>query len=331
MPSNAEALFNHVVGVDDPYAYLAGVPATLPPTFETEWLEFKSGNPDEKDLLKLWSEAVSGFANTEGGVLIWGIDCRKVGEVDTACGISLVAYPLVLKSRLTTNINQTTDPPVQGIQLREFLGSDGKGFLVCFVPESSNKPHRAEQSKNKPYMIRAGDSFVNANPSLLRSLFYPRIGPVLSIEIASTSNLESHDPIVDGKYEFKFQGRIRNTGSATARDVFLMVRSDPNGTVGIASHGWQLVKTFSGMNGLEFAKPLHPDMISICFEIKIKVSSQRSQEGVILPESAANVRFQIAAFANDMEKCLLHAEFSANDIIKKRAKKTDLGIPNPSW
>ena len=38
-----------------------------PPTFETDWLDFKGGERlDDRSVKKIWSEALSGFANTEG-------------------------------------------------------------------------------------------------------------------------------------------------------------------------------------------------------------------------------------------------------------------------
>ena len=174
--SNARAFFDQILSQTDRYAFLAGLVASLPHTFETEWLDFK-GNPQSKDVLKIWSEAVSGFANTEGGVLIWGIDCRKVENVDAASGLSLIPDPLALKSKLYTSINQTTDPPVHGIEVEVIEGPSGQGFVVCFIPESTNKPHRSEHKTYKPYMIRCGDSSVIPSPSLLRSMFYPRDRP----------------------------------------------------------------------------------------------------------------------------------------------------------
>src|SRR6266542_1853157 len=99
MPSNARAFFDEFLSQSDRYAFLAGLVTTPPSTFETEWLDFK-GNPQPKDILKTWSEAVSGFANTEGGVLIWGIDCRKVDNVDAASSLSLLGNPFALKSQL---------------------------------------------------------------------------------------------------------------------------------------------------------------------------------------------------------------------------------------
>src|SRR4051812_5584309 len=44
---------------------------------ENEYLEFKRVAHDPENQ-RFWSEALSGFANTEGGLLVWGIGTGKV-------------------------------------------------------------------------------------------------------------------------------------------------------------------------------------------------------------------------------------------------------------
>lgn len=212
--SSAQAYFNTIFAHSDPFAYLSGLPNSNPPAFEQEWLDFKS-NPQPGDTLRIWSEAVCGFANTEGGVLIWGIDCRKVDDVDAASGLSLIADPIAFRSMLQNNIHQTTDPPVNGIVIQEVMqpGTAG-GFVVCLIPESKHRPHRAEQAgKHKTYFMRVGDSFVVMNRSVLRQMFYPKVSADLRI-LAEPSKSHS-SPIV------RFDIEIRNDGTATATDILV--------------------------------------------------------------------------------------------------------------
>lgn len=79
--SAARQFFDDVFTQEDPFAYLAAFVGSDPPTFETEWLDFKGH--DEGDPLRIWSEAVSGFANTAGGVLVWGLDGSSCPNVTT--------------------------------------------------------------------------------------------------------------------------------------------------------------------------------------------------------------------------------------------------------
>lgn len=63
------------------------------PQEENLFIDFKSkANPTEPGAEKgdreKFSKAISGFANSCGGVIVWGIDCRSQGKdlPDIACG-----------------------------------------------------------------------------------------------------------------------------------------------------------------------------------------------------------------------------------------------------
>ena len=100
MPASlAQSFFEHFLRQSDKVAFLNGLIAQK--TEETEWLEFKGcvdADPakagaqlEKRERQKAFSEAVCGFANTSGGVLIWGIDARKdpVTNIDFAASLSL--------------------------------------------------------------------------------------------------------------------------------------------------------------------------------------------------------------------------------------------------
>src|SRR6266404_6707775 len=91
-PSIAKEFFLKIVGGLDPAAATKGLVRATPPCFETEWLDFKGAARITDQISKRkWSEALAGFANTQGGVLIWGVDARKdpATGVDAACDVSL--------------------------------------------------------------------------------------------------------------------------------------------------------------------------------------------------------------------------------------------------
>jgi hypothetical protein len=227
------------------FGLLSGLISTNPPTAETEWLDFKgSMSLSDADLKRLWSKALSGFANTQGGLLIFGIDARMdpATGVDAAHALSLVPNPATLRSRLMELHHQATDPPVLGVEVKEVIGPTGEGFVVCYIPNSPFKPHRSEHC-NKQYYVRAGDDFVEAGPGLLRTLFYPRYHPSLWVEVALTYQLrpvglaQLHrenpsnsswtklvNPPADSSISLEV--RIHNDGTATAKEVFVVVQTD---------------------------------------------------------------------------------------------------------
>jgi len=74
--SSAHVLFDQIKAGG--IGFLQGTVHSTPPTFEEEWLDFKGAAATPPDKIKeIWSKALAGFANTEGGVLVWGIDARK--------------------------------------------------------------------------------------------------------------------------------------------------------------------------------------------------------------------------------------------------------------
>jgi hypothetical protein len=113
--------------------------------------------------------------------------------------------------------HQATDPPILGVAVEQYVDSSGNGFVVCLIPESNFKPHRAEQDGKKQFYLRAGDDFVIMPVPVLRSMFYPRAKPILKVETGFTDAIE-------GKGRINWWFRIHNTGTATAKDVCLWIK-----------------------------------------------------------------------------------------------------------
>ena len=88
---------------------------------------FSLDDDDKKNLAK----AVSGFANSGGGVLIWGIEDKSlkpkpISEIQTFI------------STLLSMATQVTDPVVEGIDGEWFPSADdsNKGYALIHIPES---------------------------------------------------------------------------------------------------------------------------------------------------------------------------------------------------
>ena len=147
-PTRAEIFFESIFAADDPFAHVSGFVNSSPPTYETEWLDFKGGGASsEKGAHKIWSESLSAFANTEGGVLLWGLDCRRDDSgVDQVVARSLVEEPDAFVSKLRSMLSQMNSPPVAGVRIDAVADPENsnRGYVICYIPESGNKPHRAE-------------------------------------------------------------------------------------------------------------------------------------------------------------------------------------------
>ena len=154
MASRAEEYFKQIKNSASPAEFLKGLLTSKPPRFEDEWLEFKGNPHNDRDGINAWSKSLSAFANTEGGVLIWGIDARKKDNTDSASGLRLITNTSEFKSRLLELLIGATDPPVSGVQIEEIVEPPGskQGFVVCLIPESEYKPVRAELEMKQYYI-----------------------------------------------------------------------------------------------------------------------------------------------------------------------------------
>src|SRR5262245_18842226 len=83
---------------------------------EEPFLDFKLASPDGNDRHSL-AKAISGFGNSEGGVVVWGVDCRPHAERgDVAHAKAPIDNPQRFKSKLEGAVSGCTVPPHSGVQ-----------------------------------------------------------------------------------------------------------------------------------------------------------------------------------------------------------------------
>lgn len=122
---------------------------------------------DSKNLCK----AISGFANSSGGVVIWGVDCRR----DASGNEVAIKMPLAdahgFNTKLQGAISRSTVPPhpdVEVIVIPE--GDEGpSGFVAVLVPQSTFGPVRS--LKSHQYHLRTGSDFSVVPHDLLAGMF----------------------------------------------------------------------------------------------------------------------------------------------------------------
>ena len=84
MASAAHEYYKLICGQSDPFTYLNNLPAAADPVTENEWRDFKEyhAGSREKGCRDAWSEALTAFANTEGGVVVWGLTAKREKGID---------------------------------------------------------------------------------------------------------------------------------------------------------------------------------------------------------------------------------------------------------
>ena len=321
MPSNAQSYFEQITTADNPVAFLHSQANGV---FEEEWLDFK-GQPQPKDTKGIWSEAVTGFSNTEGGVLVWGIDARydPATQRDVSNGLRLITDVGQFESQLRSTIWNLTTPPTQGIQIKSYpTDEQGQGFVVCLIPEGQHKPYRAESGRQY-YFIRSGTSFQNANPSLLRTMFFPKTSPDLRLHVNCIIWPKNQ---VDPNYcrppsvvfQAIFRVTVENKGVASAEGLTIFCHADESQGVGgnwneSDFHSWKLVSSINTPIGLGYSNLLHPSQVSRATQFEALMPTQYVRNSNKI-ESSVSVALHFVVYAKDAVPRRFISRFSVADI-----------------
>jgi hypothetical protein len=204
-------------------------------------------NDDKKNLAK----ALSGFSNSSGGLLVWGIIARKNADgVDCAFGTQEVdSLPLFI-SRLNELTGSAVSPIAEGVRHKAIPPAADRGFAVTLVPESDSGPHMAKLGEDR-YYKRSGDSFYRMEHFDLEDMFGRRKKPKLNLTTRIAGGSASTTIILG----------IENTGRGTAKAPYLafdgtapfaprMFGLDGNGNDGLPKlHFGQRLKYRYGASG----------------------------------------------------------------------------------
>jgi hypothetical protein len=195
---------------------------------ENLWVDFKrsadqgSGSrlhqADRENLAK----AISGFANSDGGVIVWGVDCRKepTTGADLPSGKFPIKQPKRFVSWLEGAISSCVTPPVSHLFNAVLATSEDEGFVVTYIPASELTPHQCIQPSTRlQYYMRAGSSFIPVPHAVLAGMFGRRPQPQIST-------------ICDGHVQFVNETvldislgvRVVNHGPAPANGAYLTFR-----------------------------------------------------------------------------------------------------------
>lgn len=137
------------------------------------------------DAKKLFASMLSGFANSEGGLILWGATAKKnAKQVDCITGFPGVQNADIFTSRLNELTSEALSPGLPGIEHRIVHDDAGAPpFVVTVVPASDAAPHMALLGENRYYQrigqatlpmehFQLADMFGRRPQALLRIKFY---------------------------------------------------------------------------------------------------------------------------------------------------------------
>lgn len=163
------------------------------------------------------AKAISGFGNSEGGVIVWGIDCSDVGEGDVARARFPLADAAAFRSWLEGAVSGCTVPGHDSV-VSHAVPIDGtqEGFVVTHIPKSYKAPHQVTPELR--YYMRAGSSFQPVPHGVLAGMFGRRPQPfVYSNYILAVPEVAAMRVSVSCGIA------LFNQGPGVARDTFVVV------------------------------------------------------------------------------------------------------------
>jgi len=173
-------------GPDSPGAHDHLVEKMTSPPTESIHLEVKSKSRPEhpgpdKDDKENFAKALSAFANSDGGLLIWGF--KESGRKDETS--SYTPCPITNVRRFVDKLNElesgAVQPPVEGTLHLPIADEGGNGFAITVVPKSEKTPHMGRYEGHSEYYFRVGGRFERMEHYQVEDMFGRRAVPRLEV------------------------------------------------------------------------------------------------------------------------------------------------------
>jgi predicted HTH transcriptional regulator len=153
---------------------------------ENIFLEFKTKKNDSIPDLddsdsRQFSRALSGFANSDGGVVVWGVETDKDERASKLRPIASVAD---FVSRLKKSLINCVQPFVDDVRIEPIMEEVDTcaGYVKVLVPRSEKTPHRALLA-GREYYRRSTEGFYRLEHFDLEDAFGRRPRPVLRLQL----------------------------------------------------------------------------------------------------------------------------------------------------
>lgn len=190
---------------------------------EELFLDFKRSADDGnlKNLhindLNNYGRAISGFGNSSGGIIVWGIDCSDLGD---GSDVARAKRPLEDPKRFVSWLEKKTSGrtlPAHSEVIHHAIEIPGqtKGFVITLIPKSDWAPH--QEINSKCYFMRVGSNFEHVPHGILEGFFGRRIqAKIVHKFLVKAVKYKGQDNI-----EIQLGLSLRNEGRGLAEHAFL--------------------------------------------------------------------------------------------------------------
>jgi hypothetical protein len=173
---------------------------------------------------RAFSKAISGFANADGGVLIFGVETSRGADgVDRAVSLKPIEGHARFRAKLMDSVLNATHPVADDIRIECTDSINESGYVRCLIPPSSKPPHRAILADHQ-YWKRISTGHRRMEHYELEDVFGRRLRPRLKLFIEQLPR-DGNDQLVDVRLY------LLNEGRGVARHAGFLCRFQSDCTV----------------------------------------------------------------------------------------------------
>lgn len=182
-----------------------------------------------------FSRALSGFANSDSGLIIWGIGAPGSGASERS------RHPISpvrgFAENLDSQISRAVNPYVNGVENFVVYEDEQRdlGYVITYIPRSFSAPHRAEYEGLKQYYKRYGESFKICEHYELVYMFGQRQSPDLSVFWSVDVDLPHATTSLPDLIPARLNLGVTNQGKAIASYACMRLRYKGNDFYSLSS------------------------------------------------------------------------------------------------
>lgn len=189
-----------------------------------------------RDMKVKLASALSGFSNSAGGVMLWGVATthHKHQNQDIISDLEPIGNCASFEKQLRATIPTLTSPRLLTCKTKliKKRPSDARGVVATYIPLTSGDPLMS--NLDSVFYFRSGEQFVRAPHELVKRLFSATDVPDVRSEF--TPKLVKRSP--NGSWHIPIL--VSNSSSAFAQDVDVSVTiENPSACESIRAHGLQ--------------------------------------------------------------------------------------------
>jgi hypothetical protein len=233
------------------------------------------------------AQALSGFANTAGGVVIWGISTTRQAHsgLDVLTQLEPIGNCRSFRQQIDVAVPTLAYPALEGCKTKTLHPATGatKGVVVAFIPKTPGDPVQALGEKQ--FYLRTGAEFVEMPYDILKKMFAATAGPDLV-------------PVFDGRIVQQDPGGVwtipiilSNQSSAAAEHTYVTVSvMNPTACAAIASQDLTDLSSVNPGNriyAVEIDAPVFRGMNRIAGSLRVTMKKGK------MPARIVNLRIRV--------------------------------------